>query len=175
MHKVLKLGRLHNLTIPCKLDLLDKNGQTCFIVRMWIVVLWKLWYHRTCPLKNYVQCYYIWNLLHPRSWFMASCVAILWRLISKYALFHIGKNGKQSKLSNILYKLCLALSNIEGKNLTWLSSVKGILNEYGLVYIWNTQTFQNIEWLKLDIKQTLSERSICTTLVIFNSKFTKSS
>ena len=104
---------------------------------------------------------------------MASCVAILWRLISKYALFHIGKNGKQSKLSNILYKLCLALSNIEGKNLTWLSSVKGILNEYGLVYIWNTQTFQNIEWLKLDIKQTLSERSICTTLVIFNSKFTK--
>ena len=94
------------------------------------------------------------------------------RMVSYWAKFI---DGKQSKRSNILYKLCLALSNIEGKNFTWLSSVKGILNEYGLVYIWNTQTFQNIEWLKLDIKQTLSERSICTTLVILNSKFTKSS
>jgi hypothetical protein len=53
----------------------------------------------------------------------------------------------QSKLSNILYTLCLALSNIEGKNFIWLSSVKGILNECGLAYIWNTQTFQNTEWL----------------------------
>jgi hypothetical protein len=64
-------------------------------------------------------------------------------------------DGKQSKLSNILYKLCIALSNIEGKNFIWLSSVKGILNECGLAYIWNTQTFQNTEWLKLNIKQTL--------------------
>ena len=54
-------------------------------------------------------------------------------------------DGKHSKLPNILYKLCLALSDIEGNNFIWLSSVKGILNEYGLVYIWNTQTFQNIE------------------------------
>jgi hypothetical protein len=41
-------------------------------------------------------------------------------------------DGKQSKLSNILYILCLALSNIEGKNFIWLSSDKGILNECGL-------------------------------------------
>ena len=44
-------------------------------------------------------------------------------------------DGKQSKLSNILYKLCLALSNIEGKHFIWLFSVKGILNECGLAYI----------------------------------------
>ena len=37
----------------------------------------------------------------------------------------------------------------------WLSSVKGTFNECGLAYIWNTQTFQNTEWLKLNIKQTL--------------------
>jgi hypothetical protein len=41
-------------------------------------------------------------------------------------------DGKQSNLSNILYELRLALSNIEGKNFIWLSSVKGILNECGL-------------------------------------------
>ena len=69
-------------------------------------------------------------------------------------------DGKQSKLSNILYKLCLALSNIEGNNFIWLSSVNGILNECGLAYIWNTQTFQNTEWLKLNIKQTLIDRFI---------------
>jgi hypothetical protein len=67
---------------------------------------------------------------------------------------------KQSKLSNILYKLCLALFNIEGKNFIWLFSVKGILNECGLAYIWNTQTFQNTEWLKLNIKQTLRDQFI---------------
>ena len=79
-------------------------------------------------------------------------------------------DGKQSKLSNILYKLCIALSNIEGKNFIWLSSVKGILKECGLAYIWNTQTFQNTEWLKAN-----PDRSIHIALVIFNSKFTKSS
>jgi hypothetical protein len=75
-------------------------------------------------------------------------VDILWRLISKYAwVSYWAKiiDGKQSNLSNILYKLCLALSNIEGKNFIWLSSVKDILNECGLAYIWNTQTFQNTE------------------------------
>jgi hypothetical protein len=35
----------------------------------------------------------------------------------------------------MLCKLCLALSNIEGKNFIWLSSAKGILNECGLAYI----------------------------------------
>jgi hypothetical protein len=69
-------------------------------------------------------------------------------------------DGKQSKLSNILYTLCLALSNIEGNNFIWLSSVNGILNECGLAYIWNTQTFQNTEWLKLNIKQTLIDQFI---------------
>ena len=60
----------------------------------------------------------------------------------------------------ILCKLCLALSNIEGKNFIWLSSAKGILNECGLAYIWNTQTFQNTEWLKLNIKQTQRDQFI---------------
>jgi hypothetical protein len=77
------------------------------------------------------------------------------RMVSYWETFI---DGKQSKLSNILYKLCLALSNIEGKNFIWLFSVKGILNECGLAYIWNTQTFQNTEWLKLNIKQTLRDQ-----------------
>ena len=77
------------------------------------------------------------------------------RMVSYWEAFI---DGKQSKLSNILYKLCLALSNIEGKNFIWLFSVKGILNECDLAYIWNTQTFQNTEWLKLNIKQTLRDQ-----------------
>ena len=94
---------------------------------------------------------------------MAIWVAILWgidikiRMVSYWANFI---DGKQSKLSNILYTLCLALSNIEGKNCIWLSSVKGIINEYGLAYIWNTQTFQNTEWFKLNIKQTPRDQFI---------------
>ena len=58
------------------------------------------------------------------------------------------------------FKLFLSLSNIEGKNFIWLSSVNGILNECGLAYIWNTQTFQNTKWLKLNIKQTLIDQFI---------------
>ena len=52
-------------------------------------------------------------------------------MISYWAKFI---HGKQSKLCNILYKLCIALSNIEGKKFNWLTSVKGILNECGLAY-----------------------------------------
>jgi len=42
----------------------------------------------------------------------------------------------------------------------WLSSVKGILNECGLAYIWNTQTFQKTARLKLYIKQALKDQFI---------------
>ena len=42
----------------------------------------------------------------------------------------------------------------------WLFSVKGILNECGLAYISNTQTFQNTARLKLYIEQTLKDQFI---------------
>ena len=82
MYEVLKLDRLHNLTIPCQLDLFDK------MVKPVLLYGCELWGHGNCDIIERVDL----NLLHPLSWFMASWVDILWRLISKYAWFHIGQN-----------------------------------------------------------------------------------
>ena len=142
----------------------------------------ELWGYGNCDIIERVHLKFCKMLLHMKSSTPSFMVYgelgryplgidIKIRMVSYWETFI---DGKQSKLSNILYKLCLALSNIEGKHFIWLFSVKGILNECGLAYIRNTQTFQNTEWLKLNIKQTA--RSIqYTVLIIFNSKFTKSS
>ena len=172
MYEVLKLGRLHNLTTPCQLDLFDKMFKPVLLYGC------ELFGYGNCDIIKRVHLKFCKMLLHMKS---STPSFMVYGELGRYPLAIDIKirivsyweeciDGKQSNLSNILYELCLALSNIEGNNFIWLSSVKGILKECGLAYIWNTQTFQNTEWLKAN-----PDRSIHIALVIFNSKFTKSS
>ena len=47
-----------------------------------------------------------------------------------------------------------------GIDIKWLSCVRNILDECGLSYIWNDHTLHNfnVQWLKLTIKQILSDQ-----------------
>ena len=56
--------------------------------------------------------------------------------------------GDQSKLSNLMYKLLFSLYMKGIIKCAWLENVQNILNNCGLSYIWQQQTFPSIEWLK---------------------------
>jgi hypothetical protein len=51
--------------------------------------------------------------------------------------------GKESKLSSIIYRLCFEIYTVNDANFPWLKNVHNSINECGLAYIWNTQTFIN--------------------------------
>ena len=50
------------------------------------------------------------------------------------------------------------LSCTQNANFSWLTFVKGVFDECGLSYIWNSQNFINDKWLKEKIKQCLSDQ-----------------
>ena len=78
-------------------------------------------------------------------------------MISYWAKF---VDGKQSKLSNVIYNLSLLLSNTQRNNFVWLTFVKNIFNECGYTYIWATHTISNLACLKSNIKQKLQDQFI---------------
>ena len=57
-------------------------------------------------------------------------------------------SGKQTKLCSITYRLMFHLFSTQNVNLQWLTYVKGIFDECGLTYIWNSQNFINERWIK---------------------------
>ena len=68
--------------------------------------------------------------------------------------------GKESKLANILYKLCVLETENPDRDLKWLKHIKNILDDCGMSNIWLNQNFQNDKWLKLKVKQTLIDHFI---------------
>ena len=47
---------------------------------------------------------------------------------------------------------------VNDANLPWLKNVHNIINECGLAYIWNTQTFINSDWFISLVKQMLQDQ-----------------
>ena len=67
-------------------------------------------------------------------------------------------SGKQTKLCSITYRLMFHLFSTQNVNFQWLTYVKGIFDECGLAYIWNSQNFINERWIKEKIKQCLCDQ-----------------
>ena len=61
MYKVLKLGRLHNLTIPCQLDLFDK------MVKPVLLYGCELWCYGNCDIIERVYSKFCKMLLQMKS------------------------------------------------------------------------------------------------------------
>ena len=61
MYEVLKLGRLHNLTIPCQLDLFDK------MVKPVLLYGCELWDYGNCDIIERVDLKFCKMLLHMKS------------------------------------------------------------------------------------------------------------
>ena len=61
MYEVLKLGRLHNLTIPCQLDLFDKMAKPVLLYGC------ELWGYVNCDIIERVDLKFCKMLLHMKS------------------------------------------------------------------------------------------------------------
>ena len=66
--------------------------------------------------------------------------------------------GKQTKYSNILYRLCRQLNENYNMQFSWILFVKQIFNECGFSNIWETELFNNVDYLKCVIKQRLEDQ-----------------
>jgi hypothetical protein len=64
------------------------------------------------------------------------------------------KTISSDRNENMIY----TLSRRGNKN-PWIICIKSILNECGLSYIWENQTFVNTEWLKIEVSQILRDQS----------------
>jgi hypothetical protein len=65
---------------------------------------------------------------------------------------------KQTKYSYILYRKCRQLNENHNMQFSWILFVKQIFNECGFSNIWETEHFNNIEYLKCLIKQRLEDQ-----------------
>ena len=67
-------------------------------------------------------------------------------------------NGKDSKLSLILYKY-MYIKNVHGQyQSSWFDNVKSILDNCGFSNIWESQGNFNSAWLNITLKQRLFDQ-----------------
>jgi hypothetical protein len=94
-------------------------------------------------------------------------------------------NGNQSKISVQLYRLMYKLDKSSCQyKFQWFNSIKSILNNVGLGYVWNDQNPVNVKWLKYQVFLTLKDQFVqkwrsevwhsgkCINYRIFKSDFT---
>jgi hypothetical protein len=61
--------------------------------------------------------------------------------------------GNENKLSLKVYKAMLKLSHNNQDRSQWIDKVKSILNNSGLSYVWDSQSFPSVPWLKQNVHQ----------------------
>ena len=160
LYEVLKLGRLHNLSVECQLDLFDKMVKP---VLLYGCEIWGIGNNdeiervqlKFCKLllglKTSTPSYMIYGELgrYPLEVDIKTRTVSFWsKLVTE----------KESKLSSIIYKLCFHLCVVNNVNFTWIDKIKSIFNECGMPYVWNTQTFINTAWLVSSIKLRLKDQ-----------------
>lgn len=65
---------------------------------------------------------------------------------------------KENKISNIMLRLMLKLHENNPSKFKWISYLKSIFDETGLSYLWTEQQNVDIDWLKLTVKQRLTDQ-----------------
>ena len=158
MYAVLKKGRMNNLSVKCQLDLFDR------IVKPVLLYGCEIWGFGNNSILEKVHLKFCKHLLHMKT---STPDFMVYGELGRYPLdINIKVQtiaywskliaGKDSKLSNLLYKLCLL--DTENIELKWTRNIKNILDSCGLSNIWLYQTFRNDNWLKLKVKQTLLDQ-----------------
>ena len=160
MYEVIRKGRAHNLSISCQLDLFDK------LVKPILLYGCEIWGFGNNDIVEKVHLKFCKLILRLKS-STPSCMVygelgrfpieldIKLRMISFWARTLIGKD---SKLSAVSYKLLLNLSNSSNFSSPWFNHIETIFNECGLSFIFRDQSFLNITWLKLVVKNCLQDQ-----------------
>ena len=160
MYEVLKMGRMYKLSIKCLLDLFDKMIKPILLYgcEVWGFsnndILEKL-HLKFCKillnLKTSTPSYMVYGELGRYPIY----IDIKIRTVCYWARLIV---GKQTKYSNILYRLCRQLNENHNMQFSWILFVKQIFNECGFPNIWETELFDNVDYLKCVIKQRLEDR-----------------
>jgi hypothetical protein len=147
--KFKKKGKYHYFSVSCQLDLFDK------VVKPIVLYGSEVWgFRNSYGRKSSLE---ICKLLLNLKTFTTNClvygelerfplsVDIKQRMVSYWTKLI---SGKQTKLCSITYRLMFHLFSTQNVNFQWLTYVKGIFDECGFTYIWNSQNFINERWIK---------------------------
>ena len=160
MYEVLKIGRMYKLSIKCLLDLFDK------MIKPILLYGCKVWGFSNNDILEKIHlklCKILLNLKTPTPSYMVYgelgrypiCIDIKIRTLCCWSRLIV---GKQTKYSNIWYKLCHQLNENHNMQLTWILFVKQIFNECGFSNICETELFDNVDYLKCVMKQRLEDQ-----------------
>ena len=149
MYSVITKCRNHNLSIDCQLDLFDK------IVKPILLYGCEIWGFSCLSFIERLHlkfCKHILNLSNSTPNFMVYgelrryplSINVKVRMIMFWA-----KMLYSNKLSNCTYVL------LHKQKSPWMNCVKNILDECGLSYVWQSQSFNNLTWLKYNVFTTL--------------------
>jgi hypothetical protein len=159
MYEVIKMGRKHNLSISCQLDLFDK------LVKSILLYGCEIWGFGNNDILDKVHLKFCKIILHLKA---TTPNCIIYGELGRFPLdidiklrniLYWAKliTGKDIKLSIISYRL-LYLSQNNNCQFSWLNYVESILNECGLSYVWLNQYFISEEWLKNSVKTCLQDQ-----------------
>ena len=161
MYDVLKIGRTYDkLSIKCLLDLFDK------MIKPILLYGCEVWGFSNNDILEKIHLKYCKILLNLKT---STPSYMVYGELGRYPIY-IGIKirtvyywarlivGKQTKYSYILYRLCRQLNENHNLQFSWILFVKQLFNECGFSNIWETEHFNNIEYLKCVIKQRLEDQ-----------------
>ena len=160
MYEVLKLGRLFKLSVKILLDLFDKMVKP---ILLYGCEIWGFGNNESLERVHLKFCKLLLNLKTSTPNYMIYgelgrlpiAIDIKIRMVSYWSKL---VNGKQSKLSSILYRLTRQSNENYSIQYSWINCVKTILNDCGFSLIWDSEQFFNNEWLKYIVKQRLTDQ-----------------
>ena len=159
MYDVLKKGRTHNLSIQCQLDLFDK---IVVPILLYGCEVWGIGKNDDIERVHLKFCKLLLRLKTSTPNFMVYGelgrypldICIKSRILSYWTKL---LNGKQSKLSTILYKM--SFSKTQGNYPSkWMKYVKNILDTSGYSNFWNSQQVPNFNWFLKSIRLRLIDQ-----------------
>ena len=71
---------------------------------------------------------------------------------------HLVWNQWLNENQTLIYRLCRQLNENHNMQFSWILFVKQIFNECGFSNIWETELFDNVDYLKCVIKQRLEDQ-----------------
>ena len=162
MYEVLRFGRQYELSIKGQLELFDRLVKP---IMLYGCEVWGFGNNDMLEKIHLKFCKILLNLKSSTPNYMVYGelgrfpidIDIKLRSISFWARLI---TGKQAKYSNVLYRLCHHLHAHHNLSFKCIQFVKKIFNDCGYNYIWDTQNFINIDWLKTVIKQRLTDQFI---------------
>ena len=154
MYSILSKWKKHNLSFECVLDLFDK------IVQPILLYGCEIWGYCNLNLLEKLHmkfCKYILKFRKCTPNFMIYGelgrfpldINVKVRMITFWAKL---VSSHENRIANCMYKLALS------RSFPWVKHIEQMLHDCGLSYVWHSQSFASIRWLKNTVKRVLIDQ-----------------